>query len=216
MATLGASWPDDLERSRLSDLLDELGPQAPTLLPPWTARDLAAHLVLREHDFLAAPGLVVPGWWSDLAQRRQRRLALREFAWLTATIRQGPPLGFFRLPWVRRGPNLNEFFVHHEDLRRANGYAPRAYEPAMNDALWRNVCMGGPYLARRLRGAGLVLQWAGTAQTVIVRRAEPTARITGLPGELLLYLFGRREAASVETTGPDPAIEAVRSSHFGM
>ena len=216
MATLGAFWPDDLERSRLSDLLDELGPQAPTLLQEWTARDLAAHLVLREHDFLAAPGLVVPGRWSELAQRRQRTLALREFAWLTATIRQGPPLGFFRLPWVRRGPNLNEFFVHHEDLRRANGYPPRVYDQAMNDALWRNVGTGGPYLARRLRGAGLVLHWAGTAQTVIVRRAEPTVRITGLPGELLLYLFGRREAASVETTGPDPAIEAVRSGHFGM
>ena len=86
----------------------------------------------------------------------------------------------------------------------------------MNDALWRNVRMGGPYLGRRLRGAGLVLQWSGTAETVIARRAEPTARIIGLPGELLLYLFGRREAAAVETTGPDRAIEAVRSSRFGM
>jgi hypothetical protein len=48
------------ERARLSDLLDELGPEAPTLLAPWTARDIAAHLVLREHDPLAAPGLVLP------------------------------------------------------------------------------------------------------------------------------------------------------------
>jgi uncharacterized protein (TIGR03085 family) len=123
----------------VSDLLDELGPQAPTLLPPWTARDLAAHLVLREHDYLAARGLVVPGRWSTFAQRRQHALALRDFAWLTITIRQGPPPGFFRLPWVRRGPNLNEFFVHHEDLRRANGYGSRATGQAMNDALWRNV-----------------------------------------------------------------------------
>jgi hypothetical protein len=38
---------DAVERAQLSDLFDELGPQAPTLLTPWTTRDLAAHLVLR-------------------------------------------------------------------------------------------------------------------------------------------------------------------------
>ena len=106
--------------------------------------------------------------------------------------------------------------MHHEDVRRANRYAPRAYERTMNDALWRIVRMGGPYLARRLRGAGLVLHWAGTAQTVIVRRAEPTARITGLPGELLLYLFGGERQRLSKRPGSDPAIEAVRSGRFGM
>jgi hypothetical protein len=44
---------DAVERAQLSDLFDELGPQAPTLLTPWTTRDLAAHLVLRERDYLA-------------------------------------------------------------------------------------------------------------------------------------------------------------------
>jgi hypothetical protein len=47
---------DDVERARLSDLLDELGPDAPTLLALWTTRDLAAHLVLRERDYLASCG----------------------------------------------------------------------------------------------------------------------------------------------------------------
>jgi hypothetical protein len=58
---------DAVERARLCDLLDELGPEAPTLLAPWTTRDLAAHLVLREHDSLAGPGLVLPGAWGRLA-----------------------------------------------------------------------------------------------------------------------------------------------------
>jgi hypothetical protein len=35
--------------------------------------------------------------------------------------------------------NLNEFFVHHEDVRRANGCGPRTNSPAMDAALWRNV-----------------------------------------------------------------------------
>ena len=145
---------DAVERAQLSDLFDELGPEAPTLLKPWTTRDLAAHLVLRERDYLAGPGLVLPGAWGRFAERRRRALALRDFAGLIATIRSGPPPGFFRIGWVRRFPNLNEFFVHHEDVRRANGRGPRTNEHAMDEALWRNVSLAPWFLARRLRGAG--------------------------------------------------------------
>ncbi len=66
---------DVIERKLLADLFDELGPDAPTLLEPWTTRDLAAHLVLREHDYLAAPGLVLPGAWGRFAERRRTALA---------------------------------------------------------------------------------------------------------------------------------------------
>jgi uncharacterized protein (TIGR03085 family) len=207
---------DAAERAQLSDLFDELGPQAPTLLEPWTTRDLAAHLVLREHDHLAGPGLVLPGAWARLAERRRRALALRDFAELIATIRSGPPPGFFHIGWVRQIPNLNEFFVHHEDVRRANGRGPRTNEHAMDQALWRNVGRAPWFLARRLRGAGLELEWTGTAQTIRARRGEPTARIAGPPGELLLYLFGRQDAAQVEVSGPAAAVDAVRRARFGM
>jgi uncharacterized protein (TIGR03085 family) len=207
---------DAAERAQLSDLLQELGPGAPTLLAPWTTRDMVAHLVLRERDPLAGPGLVLPGAWSRFAQRRQAALARRDFAWLTATLRSGPPPGFFRVGWVRRLASLNELFVHHEDVRRANGRGPRANEPALDEALWRNVRRGRWLLARRLRGAGLELHWAGTAKSVRARRGEPVACIAGPPGELLLYLFGRQQAAQVEVSGPDAAVEAVRRTRFGM
>ena len=211
-----AEFFDDVERARLSDLFDELGPQAPTLIEPWTTRDLAAHLILRERDYLAGPALVLPGAVGRFAQRRQSALALRDFSWLSARFRSGPPPGFFRVGWVRRIPSLNEFFVHHEDVRRANGRGPRANGQAMDEALWHNVVHASRLLARRLHGAGLELQWAGTAQTVRARRGEPTARIAGPPGELLLYLFGRQNAAQVEVSGTDGAIEAVRRARFGM
>jgi uncharacterized protein (TIGR03085 family) len=207
---------DAAERARLSDLLDELGPEAPTLLTPWTTSDIAAHLVLREHDHLAGPGLVLPGAWARFAERRQKALAAGDFTRLVATFRAGPPPGFFRAGWVRRLPSLNEFFVHHEDVRRANGRGPRATEPAMDEALWRNVTRAPWYLARRLRGTGLELQWAGTARAVRARRGEPAARITGSPGELLLFLFGRPDVARVEVSGPATAVEAVRRAHFGL
>jgi uncharacterized protein (TIGR03085 family) len=207
---------DAIERESLCDLMYTLGPKAPTLLEPWTTHDLAAHLVLREHDYRAAPGLVVPGAWARFAERRRTALARTDYAELLATIRSGPPRGFFRIGWVRRVPNLNEFFVHHEDVRRANGLAPRPHAAALDEALWRNIRLARWFLARRLRGVGLELEWAGTARVLRARRGTPTARVTGLPGELLLYLFGRRSAANVEVSGPAHAREAVGRARFGM
>ncbi|WP_433665993.1 TIGR03085 family metal-binding protein [Nocardia sp. CA-136227] len=208
---------DSRERRALCDLFETLGAEAPTLLGTWTARDLAAHLVLREHDLLAGPCLVLPGPFQRVAERRRVRLSRRhEFGWLVARIRSGPPRGFFRVGWVRSLANLNEFFVHHEDLRRANALGPRTLPPAMDAALWRNVDRGSRYLSRRLRGVDLQIAWTGTAHTRTIHRAGPTVRLSGSPGELLLYLFGRRAAARIEVTGPEQAVAAVERTHFGM
>jgi uncharacterized protein (TIGR03085 family) len=207
---------DAIERAQLCAQLDELGPTAPTLLAPWTTHDLAAHLVLREHDLAAAPGLVIPGAWSRFAERRRVALKATSFTELVATFRAGPPRGFFRIGWVRRVPNLNECFVHHEDVRRANGLGPRDTPPEEDAALFDNVARGARLLARRVRGVGLDLAWTGTDQVVTSRRGRPTARLEGRPGELLLFLFGRGDAAEVEITGAPSAVDAVRHTRFGM
>jgi uncharacterized protein (TIGR03085 family) len=208
---------DAQERRALCDLFIELGPSAATLLEGWTTHDLAAHLVLRERDLVAGPCMVLPDPFSRFAERRRVRLAeRRDFRWLVARIRSGPPPGFFRIGWVRRVPNLNEFFVHHEDVRRANGMDPRTLTPELNAALWRNVRGGSRYLGRRLRGAGLEIEWAGTSERQRVRRGEPAARLSAPPGELLLYAFGRQSAAHVEVTGPVEAVAAVQRTQFGM
>lgn len=205
------------ERRELCDLFEELGPSVPTLLEGWSAHDLAAHLVLRERDLVAGPCLVLPGPFARFAERRRARLAAREdFTWLVGRIRSGPPIGFFRIGWVRSMANLNEFFVHHEDVRRANSRGPRGLTPAMDAALWRNVLRGSRYLSRRLHACGLEIEWAGTNQRVRVRPGEPTALLSGLPGELLLYFFGRQGAAQVELGGPPEAVAAVHGTHFGM
>lgn len=210
-------WLDAQERLELCDLLDELGPSAPTLLEGWTAHDLAAHLVLREHDPVAGPCIVLPGPFQRFAERRRARLARSEdFSWLVGRIRSGPPIGFFRIGWVRALANLNEFFVHHEDVRRANGREPRNLTPAMDGALWRNVRHGCRFLSRRLDGCGLEIEWTGTGERVTAKPSDPTARLSGLPGELLLYLFGRQPAAQVDMSGPPEAVAAVHRTHFGM
>ena len=213
-----ASPFDAQERVALCDLFEELGPGAPTLLGGWTAKDLAAHLVLRERDLIAGPCLILPGPFGQFAERRRATLVKRkEFKFLVSRIRSGPPPGFFRIGWVRSVPNLNEFFVHHEDLRRANGLGPRRdLPPEMEAALWCNVRQGGRYLSRRLRDVGLEISWAGTAERITVRNAEPAVALRGQPGELLLYLFGRTSAAQVEVTGPAKAVATVSRTHFGM
>jgi uncharacterized protein (TIGR03085 family) len=208
---------DAQERRELCDILDDVGPSAPTLLEGWTTHDLAAHIVLRERDLVAAPCIVLPGPFQRFAERRRLRLAeRREFRWLVDRIRSGPPPGFFRIGWVRSFPNLNEFFVHHEDVRRANGMSARSLTPELDRALWRNVQRGGRYLARRLDDIGLELEWVGTNDRVTARTGAPVVRLSGLPGELLLYIFGRQQAAGVEVVGPLEAVAAVRRTHFGM
>lgn len=212
----GIRW-DDVERGALCDDLERLGPGAPTLLPGWTASDLAAHLVQREHDPLAAPTLVLPVRYQRFADRRRDALLQGHgFKRLVARIRTGPPPGLFRLPWVRATANLNELFVHHEDLRRANGLPPRTDFPTkLDDALWRNVRVGARYLTRRVNGIGLTVRREDTDQDVVVRRAEPHVTAVGMPGELLLLLFGRA-GAEVDVTGPPDAVAAFRASHLGM
>lgn len=208
---------DAQERLKLCDVFEELGPSVDTLLDGWTAHDLAAHIVMRERDLVAGPCIVLPGPFQRFAEKRRVTLAQhREFDWLVRRIRSGPPPGLFRVGWVRSFPNLNEFFVHHEDVRRANGMGPRALMPELETALWRNVRRGSRYLGRRLRDAGLEVEWAGTSEPMRVRPGEPTARLSGPPGELLLYVFGRQTAAHVQVTGPPEAVAAVHGTPFGM
>jgi len=210
-------WWDDVERAALCHDLERFGTNAPTLLPGWTASDLAAHLVQREHDPLSAPTLVLPVRYQRFADRRRATLLRRHgFDRLVTMIGTGPPVGLFRVPWVRATANLNELFVHHEDLRRANGLDPRTdLPPGLDDALWRNVRVSGRYLTRRVRGAGLTAHRAGTGEVVAVRRGEPTVTVVGPPGELLLFLFGR-DAARVDLVGTPDAVAAVRAAHLGM
>ena len=201
----------------MCDLFSELGPFVPTLLAGWTAHDLAAHIVLRERDLIAGPCIALPGPFRRFAERRRVSLAKRkDFAWLVARIRSGPPIGFFRIGWVRSLPNLNEFFVHHEDVRRANGLGPRTLAPALDAALWRCVRRSSGYLTRRLRDGGLDIEWPGTGEHLSIRSGEPRARLSGPPGELLLYVFGRQSVAQVEVAGSPEAVAALHRTHLGM
>jgi uncharacterized protein (TIGR03085 family) len=136
---------------------------------------------------------------------RRRRQGLER---LVARIRGGPSrLGRF-LP---AGAHLNEFFIHHEDVRRADGRRPRS-ERDLDEGLARLVRAGGRFLLRRVRG-GVALVWNGG---VLYRHGPaPRASLCGPPGEILLYLSGRREAARVEIDGHPRAVDSLRTADLG-
>ena len=145
------------ERLALCALLDETGPDAPTLCEGWTTRDLAAHLVLRENRMDAGIG-ILGGPLAGYTSRVQHRLSERtSFSDLVTTIRNGPPrLSVFGLPGVDERANVVEFFVHHEDVRRGSaGWAERKMAPALADALWRRLSMARMVLRKAPVGVEL-------------------------------------------------------------
>lgn len=137
------------------------------------------------------------------------------FEQLVERVRSGPPAP---LRPFDRLMNVNEMFVHHEDLRRGGGdNTPR---PAgdireVEDALWKTLKRLGKMTTRSLRPVGLDLV-RDDGDTFHVLAGEPTATLEGRAGELALYLSGRKAAAQVVIEGPDEAEEALRSAAFGI
>ena len=181
------------ERRALSDLLDQVGPDAPTLCGGWTTRDLAAHLVIREGRPDAAAGVVLPPL-AGYTARIQRAAARRPWRELVEQIRTGSPWWSpARLSWLTDKIDGIEFFVHHEDVRRARpGWEPRPADPRRAAQLWALL----PVLARlcyRNCPVGVVLRRPDGVQSR-VRRGARVVTVIGEPEELVLHAYGRDQA----------------------
>jgi uncharacterized protein (TIGR03085 family) len=202
------------ERAALADLFSSLGPDEPTLCAGWLTRDLAAHLVLRERRPDAAPGILLP-LLAGHTRRVQDSLARRPWTELVELVRTGPPaLSPTRIPMVDRMVNSVELYVHHEDVRRAQpGWEPRPPDPARDAATWGGVTRAGKVTLRR-SPVGLVLRRPDGAEAV-VRRGPNTVIVTGQPGELLLWAFGR-EQVRVEFEGEQSAIGVAKGLHRSL
>jgi len=203
------------ERNALATLLDELGPDAPTLCEGWRTRDLAAHLVTRERRGDAALGIAVKPLAGHTASV-QRSYAARPYEELVAKVRGGAPFwSVFALPGADRLMNTTEYFVHHEDVRRAQpDWTPRELPAKVQDGLWEAV-KGRAKLSFRGTTFGVTLTRPG-GETVVATSGEPMAVLTGEPAELLLYLFGRRDHAKVSLSGPPEALEQLAGARLDV
>jgi uncharacterized protein (TIGR03085 family) len=206
------------ERTALCDLLTELGPDQPTLCAGWRTADLAAHLVLREHRPDAGAG-VMGGPLAGYTRRVQDRLrAKTPFPRLVELIRTGPPrLSMFALPGMDERANLVEYFVHHEDVRRAQpDWEPREIGSVIADELWRRLRLARMLLRRAPVGIELVRADTPTAGDrggrvrITARARTPVVTVAGTPAELTLWTMGRTGAARVRMDGSDADIAALR------
>ncbi|GAB7189733.1 TIGR03085 family metal-binding protein [Kineococcus sp. NUM-3379] len=198
------------ERSALCDSALAAGEDAPTLCAGWTVRDLLVHLVLRDAHPGALAGLALPPL-RGLTRRVTGELAALPFGELLERVRSGPPRwNPASLPALGRLVNGVEFFVHHEDVRRAQpAWAPRRLPTDMEDALWRSVRLAAR-LAYRRAGVGVVLVVPG-GRRAVVRRGPLAVSIAGQPGELLLHAMGRGAKALVDVDGSPEALRRFRA-----
>jgi uncharacterized protein (TIGR03085 family) len=201
------------ERASLCDTLEQAGPAAPTLCEGWLTLDLAAHMVTREARSDAALGLVLPGPFKRHLLSVTDAYKAKGYERLVGMLREGPPV------MHRMGPlataNVNENFVHHEDVRRPAGEAPRVLDDDEDAILWKLLGFGSRLAKRKIKGAGLVLRTPDGRERVVSSDA-PTVTLTGAPGELTLFMAGRKEAAEVTREGEPAAVAIVLAADFGV
>jgi uncharacterized protein (TIGR03085 family) len=214
------SNPAQVERRALCDLFLEVGPDAPTLCGEWTTRDLAAHLVMRERRPDGAAGILISAF-SDHAAKVQASIAATEWPELVETVRSGPPVWMpMRIAAIDTLVNTAEFFVHHEDVRRADGdWSIRELDPAVTGALTKMVTRMARMLTRPSK-VGVVLEptvdGAPSTAPIVGNKALPSVSVRGPISELVMFVYGRQAQADVELLGNDDDIETVRTTAFGV
>jgi uncharacterized protein (TIGR03085 family) len=192
-----------------------LGPEAPTLCGDWTTADLAAHLVIRERRLDAAPGIV----FGPLAGHTERvRQAVRDsvpFPELIDRIRQGPPrASLWALPGMDRAANSVEYFVHHEDVRRAQpDWQPRTTSPETEEMLWKRAKVAR-FILRKISVDVTLVRPDG--RTMHVSKGPRQARVHGPVVELTLWVLGRAEVAQVRLTGEADAVRTLTEARWGL
>lgn len=205
------------ERAAICDTFDRVGPDAPTVDEGWAARDLAAHLVIRESRPDLAAGMFVPPL-KDRLDTAMEEMAHGDWTALVEKIRTGPPA----LSPARFGPvdelmNKLELFIHHEDVLRAEpGTERRAIPHDYEQSLWRTV-RGMSKLTFRSAPAGVVLVADDLGRHAVKGPTDlGTVVLKGRAGDLVLYASGRQRVADVEVTGPPEAVAAMASLELGM
>ncbi|EOM77082.1 TIGR03085 family protein [Rhodococcus rhodnii] len=202
------------ERHALVDTMRQVGPEAPTLCDGWDARDLAAHLVVRERRLDAAPGILLP----PLAGHTERiRREYAEHSWedLLGDVRSGPPVWSpFRV--LDSVANVAEMFVHHEDVRRAqDDWTRRELTDEQADTLWRLARTAGMRSYRRAPVSVVLARPGGDTATVHRSRTPRTVTLTGEPSELLLHAFGR-DRVDLDVSGEPDDVAAIHALDRGL
>ncbi len=217
------------ERTSMLELLDGLTEQqwhAATLCEGWDVQTLVAHLVVRETQLIPyGSAMVTGGKIGPSPKELLRKARARGPQSLVRTLRAGPPW-FYRLPGPAATVNLVENWVHNEDLRRGALHQQRTSSPETQQALWLTLHVIARLMLRSITVAGVVALvqpngkalafHTGTGFPTKANPAQASARVIGEPGEILLFLFGRKAAAQVTLEGDQQLVNLLRNEQMSI
>lgn len=191
------------QRQDLATALRSVSADAPTLCEGWAAEDLALHIVIRDSrpDLLVGPSLPLVGEHADKALQNLRNTGYES---LVNRAASGPPWFFPQnFPPLNDLMNTAEFYIHTEDVLRAqpdfDPAHPRAISEKLRRRLWRQGTLMFPMAARSAKQR-ITFESPGYGSTTSGPSSAPKRKITGPPEELLLWAFGREEKAQVTIT----------------
>jgi hypothetical protein len=125
------------------------------------------------------------------------------------------------LPGMDERTNTVEYFVHHEDVRRAvPGWEPRELAEGEEADLWRRLRMARMLLRKAPVGVELARDDHGVASgdtlRITARNATPVVTVIGTPAELTLWALGRTAVAGVRFDGTDAAVTELAGTRWGL
>lgn len=203
------------ERARLCDTALAVGADAPTLCGDWTVKDLMVHLAVREAEPLGAPGIVFKPL-AGFTERATRRRSGEDLEALVKRVRRPPVWSPFRFAPIDRALNTLEYYVHHEDIRRAaRRWQQRGLTPVEQRAIWKAIGFAGRGLVRPAE-VPVVIRWAGTERKATLASGSDPVTITGLPGEVAMFLFGRTKTVGLDFAGPPESVAGLRKARLGI
>ncbi len=202
------------ERQALCETARGVGPHAPTLCDGWDTKDLVCHLLVRESSLVGAPGIAISPL-ARLTEREMARLKRQPFERLVERLRKHRVM-FYALPPVDAMFNTLEFFVHHEDIRRAQrGWRRRNLPRDAVDALWQGLKAQGTALVSPA-GVPVVVRRTDTDETSTLMPGTEPVELSGPVTEILFYLFGRNQVRELKFSGPEEKVAKLRRAELGF
>lgn len=203
-----------VERALLCDLFDEVGPAAPTLSGAWDTHHLAAHLVARERDPLSSLKAAIPKLGDPAVEAL---VAADGYLDLVERIRSGPPLlSIFGSRSTDKNFNTLEFFIHHEDVRRAKpSWSNRTLPGWAENQIWARLRIFAKAIMRH-SPVPVSLARTDDDDVSVANKGDEPVLVRGLPSELSLFVYGRSAVADVSFDGRKAAVKRLTKQHFGL
>ena len=122
------------------------------------------------------------------------------------------------LPGMDERVNAVEYFVHHEDVRRAvPDWDPRELSSGESGLLWQRLRAARLMLRRAPVGVELArddMEADGHAYRITAKNATPAVTVIGSPAELTMWVMGRTTAARVRFDGTEAAVSKLTAPNW--